>query len=233
MNSTLDPLPVKMATLSDGTYMVRSFFGAIHAILYHCIPPNQTLREYVQFFILFTRLLNRLLEPYLSILPKDIHPKASLLVCLSPRTDVPTSRAIIGFSAAGPTRDNIIHDRNIHLPVLKEVVDHNKGWLVGNCAEVETFGHLNIFEKSFSKQDCSTRLGMIGVGLTMDLKGLYPVRPCPQCAQLEYKVRSSFTVTLCLAPKRDHKRVERDQSGSEVSNLHEPVQSNGRFRARI
>jgi hypothetical protein len=201
LNSFLQPLPVEMETLSDRNYTVRSFFGAVHAILYHCIPPNQTLREYVQFFILFTELLNRLLEPYLSTLPLDVRPKASLLVCLSPRAGVLTSRAVIGFSAGGPTRDAIILDRKLHLHVLKEVGDHKKPWPVGNCAEDETFGHLKLLEKLFPGQECSARLGMIAVSLTMDLKGLEPVRPCVQCVQLDHKVRSSFTVTLCLAPK--------------------------------
>jgi hypothetical protein len=187
-----------MKTLSDGIYTVSSFFGAVHAILYRCIPPDRPLREYLYLFILLTALLKRALwRSYLAI---ESNPKAALLVCLSPEVGLRESKAIVGFSACGPrrTRDHIIHDRKERLPILKKIATPNLPWPVGNCAEAETFAHLRLLEDYFPV--IRTGPQMIAVSLAVDLKDLDPVQPCDQCKALFYNVRSQFIVTANLAP---------------------------------
>ena len=141
VSSSLPPVSVPIETLSDGVYTVRSFFGAIHAILCHCIPIKCPIKEYVEFFLLFTRLLNCALSLCLHTSSSAFNPKIALLVCLSSRM----SRAIIGFSASGNTREvkqEIIKDRRKHLPVREKISTHDLPWCVGNCTEAETFAHL-------------------------------------------------------------------------------------------
>jgi hypothetical protein len=204
------PIRIQMDTLSDGTHTVRSFFGAINAILYNCIPPNQSLREYLRLFTLFTILLKRALwQPYLSQ-ATEFNPKVALLVCLS-TSDSRRSEARVGFSACGPrkVKEQIIHDRTEHLPVLKEIPIHDLPWQVGNCAEDETFTHLMLLEESFRQLLNRPGPGMIAVSLTVDLKDLGPVRPCGQCQDLFHKVRSPFTVTVDLTPSSTARTVGR------------------------
>jgi len=101
-SKTWGAFDVEMETLSYNIYTIRSFFGAVHAILYHCLPPNRTSREYIEIFTHFTRLLNRALRPYFELVEQMqlFRPKISLLVSLSP-VHSRYSRAIIGFSAVG------------------------------------------------------------------------------------------------------------------------------------
>jgi len=74
----LKPIEVPMATLSTGIYTVRSFFGAAHAVLYHCLPANRTLAEYVAMFILFTELLKRMLQSFANIRP-NFRPETAMV----------------------------------------------------------------------------------------------------------------------------------------------------------
>ena len=193
---------VSMPTLLDGMYKIRTFFGAIHAILYRCILPNQSLGEYVQLFTLFTALLRRSLKQYL-FTEKAFHTKINLLVCQSP-TGTGQSKAIIGFSASAPLKikERILEDRIYHLQTLKEVGRHDK-WLVGNCAEDETFAHLEMLRDLFCKR-MSGLHGMIAVSLTLDLADLSPCRACQQCSELMFKLRKQIPLTtiLDLAPPK-------------------------------
>jgi hypothetical protein len=199
-----------MSTLSDETYKIRTFFGAIHAILYSRILPNQSLGEYVQLFTLFTALLRRSLKNYLPT-EKEFHTKINLLVCQSP-TGTGQSNAIIGFSASAPfkIKERILEDRICHLRILKEVGRHEHQWLVGNCAEDETFAHLERLRDLFPEKMDGLN-GMIAVSLTLDLADLSPYRACQQCSELMYKLRKRIPLTtiLDLAPtKADGGRIE-------------------------
>lgn len=193
-----------MSTLSDGTYKIHTFFGAIHAILYSCIPPNQSLREYVQLFTLFTALLRDSLKDYLPTETlKEFHTKINLLVCQSP-TVAGESKAIIGFSASAPRniKERILEDRRSHLQILNEVRHHDLPWLVGNCAEDETFAHLQKWRDFFPKQ-MNELHGMIALSLSLDLADMRPCQACRQCQNLMFKLRKQLTMTILdLAPPK-------------------------------
>ena len=49
---------------------------------------------------------------------------------------------------------------------------------------------------------------IVAASLTVDLKGLSPHGPCPQCGELFHKVRSESTVTLSLAPLKGYSTIE-------------------------
>lgn len=182
-----------METLHGKYYIVRSFFNAIHAVLYHCISEDQTFRESLTSFILFTKLLNRALQslPIRTCLSSKI----VLLLCCNQSSNV--SRAFLGFSAAGPpeVKQKIIEDRRRYMPILERIDTFSFGlpWPVGNCAEAETFAHLNGIR-------CGPSI-LMAVSLTLDLKELTSHGPCPQCRTLLREVRLPHLVTLDLAPK--------------------------------
>jgi len=191
-----------MSTLSDGTYQIHTFFGAIHAILYSCILPNQSLGEYVQLFTLFTALLRASLKDYLRT-ENEFHTKINLLVCQEP-TVAGQSKAIIGFSASAPKniKERILEDRRSHLQILNEVGHHECPWPVGNCAEDETFAHLQKWRDVFPKQ-MNQLHGMIAVSLTLDLADMRPCQACRQCRNLMFKLRKQLTMTILdLAPPK-------------------------------
>ena len=121
--------------------------------------------------------------------------KISLLVCQSINTAFKTqqSRAIIGFSASGP-KHLIIPDRKRNLPVLESLSSpplETVPWPVGNCAEDETFAHLNGLRNSLLESDQKKGNGTITVALTIDLTTSESIHPCPQCQVLLYKLRKT------------------------------------------
>ena len=101
-------------------------------------------------------LLNRALQPYF-FRQTEFRPKVSLLVSLSPLGD---SRAIIGFNALARKnlKLSIIKERKEHLSALENVESHEMPWLVGNCAESETFrtypGNIFPVHESVAQVDC-------------------------------------------------------------------------------
>ena len=212
---------VKMETLSDKIYKVRSFFGAVHAILYYCLPPNRNLQEYIEILTHLTNLLERALRPYLSERTQLFRAKISLLVILSP-IDSRDSRAIIGFNAVGDKelKSIIIQERLAHLSELRDVQLSGLTWSAGNCAEDETFAH---FHKL-----CSSPMGqsreLIAASLTLNILDGESNGPCKQCVQLMKILRDQLrTVTiLSLAPVRGN-RVEQlmvtaENGGQEMAN---------------
>ena len=210
---TLTAFAVPMETLSDKKYPVRSFFSAVHAILYYCLPHNQSLREYTEILTHLRNLLARALRPYLSEQMGLFRVKISLLVCLSPANSR-DSRAIIGFSAVGKKqlKSIIIQDRMEHLRALQDVRS-NGTWPVGNCAEDETFAHI--------PELCSSPIGqsrdVIAAFLTVDILEGNSNGPCQQCRDLiNILLRQLRTATiLSLAVKRNRREVE----GSEYSSI--------------
>jgi hypothetical protein len=202
-----------MEKLSDKKYPVRSFFSAVHAILYYCLPHNQSLREYTEILTHLRNLLARALRPYLSEQMGLFRVKISLLVCLSPANSR-DSRAIIGFSAVGKKqlKSIIIQDRMEHLRALQDVRS-NGTWPVGNCAEDETFAHI--------PELCSSPIGqsrdVIAAFLTVDILEGNSNGPCQQCRDLiNILLRQLRTATiLSLAVKRNRREVE----GSEYSSI--------------
>ena len=96
--SICEPVEVSICTLPNGNFIVRSFFSAVHAVLCRCLPPNQSIREYIEIFSLLTMLLSWILRPYL-MMQATYHPKTNLLICLSPASP-DESFALVGFSAS-------------------------------------------------------------------------------------------------------------------------------------
>jgi hypothetical protein len=201
--SNLRVIEIYLETLSNQIYTVRSFFGAVHAVLYRCVAPNQTLREYVEMLIHLTELLNRALRPYL-LEQTEFRPKVSLLVGLSPLADSRNSRAIIGFNAVGrkEVKSYIIEERKRHLNVLDKVQSHGLPWLVGNCAESETFAHIG----KLSSSSINRSHGLIVATLTLDIMDGGSNGPCRQCVELTSILRNQIpTITiLSLAPVKGY-----------------------------
>lgn len=97
-------------------------------------------------------------------------------------------------------KQTIIEDRNDYLHLLKEIRNYELPWPVGNCAEDETFAHLQLIENEFRFR--ARAPGMVAVTLTMDLKELGSNAPCKQCTELLKKSRSQFSVILNLSPPK-------------------------------
>ena len=197
-SETLTTFHVKMETLSNKRYTVRSFFGAVHAILYYSLPPSRSLREYIEILTHFTKPLARVLRPYLSTQTESFRAKISLLVSLS-SVNPRDSGAIIGFNAVGKKqlKARIVKDRMEHLSVLEDVQSNGLRWQVGNCAEDESFRHL--------PELCSSSTGqsreLIAATLTLDILDGEPNGPCKQCVELSKILRRELRTTiLSLAP---------------------------------
>jgi hypothetical protein len=186
------PISVRIPTLQGGTYIIRSFLGFLHVILHYSLPPDRTVKEYLEIFLLFTTLLSRVLSLDLQS-QQAHHTKIALMVCLA--TKGSKARAEIGFNATAPSaaiQKQIHADRRRYLdPVLNEIQSHDLGWGVGHCAEVEILAHLKKLREGFpgfpekeGKLD-----GMVAVILVLDLKNRTALRACPQCRQLIWKIR--------------------------------------------
>ena len=215
LNLKLRRIDVDMGTMSNGVYTVQSFFGAVHAILYRCVPPNQTLREYVEILIHLTKLLGRALRLYL-LERTEFRPKASLLVGLLSEADSRNSRAVIGFNAVGrkDVKSSIIEERKRNLAALEKVQSHNLPWPVGNCAESETFAHIRGILVSL----ISPSHRLIVATLTLDIMDGSSNGPCRQCGELVKIVREELPVTiLSLAPVKGPRRVQDER---EEGNTH-------------
>jgi hypothetical protein len=192
-----------MDTIEGSRYFVRSFFGALHALLYRCLPPCQTLPYYLKIFFLFSEALAGVLRPILFEPQNSAHskrPKMALLVCLLYDSVSSFSRVIIGFSVFGdPQRRDLIEDRTSMLKSLSSVQPNGLRWQPGNCAEVETFCHLNLLQKKFPDVGGSLPR-CIPVILTIDLFEQNMHGPCKQCSQLMHEFKSRAIKVYSLAP---------------------------------
>ena len=178
--------------------MVRSCFTALHAVLYHCLPENQLIGQYVLILLLLTKLLKRAFEPFLEDCP-GINPKIALLVCHD--SLFRSSRAFIGFSVISPrpVRDKIIQSRQKILPALcnPHMPRDKLYWEPGNCAEAETFAHLKEAAEKWKGGK------MLVVSLALDLKRLEPCRLCERCGYVIKELREQYKFsTIDLAPRK-------------------------------
>jgi hypothetical protein len=195
-----------METISHRIYTVRTAFSAIHAILYHSVPENQTFRQYLTFFLLLAKLLHHSWRSYFQTCSDEFNPKIALLICQNSLTR--KSRAFIGFSAIGLglLKDLIFEDRRRNLPVLRSITTQLP-WDPANCAEAETFAHLQLTAERIGSTFCPT----IAASLTVDLKTLKPCRHCPNCKKVSKSFQSQTLVTLDLAPF--DRRQDYDEGG--------------------
>jgi hypothetical protein len=202
MDSFEKPIEVRPSNLFRAGYIVRSFFGAVHAILSLSMAPKQPLSDNVRMVILIAEALKPIVrkaeqsrcELYgPGALP--IHPKINLLVCqaVDANRETVTSKAVIGFSAYGPSaiRSQIIEDRKNALPVLRSIQippSDDTRWPLGNCAEDETLSLLGFLRESLFEAT-PTAQSTITVSLTIDLLTLETCHPCRHCTELLKKLR--------------------------------------------
>jgi hypothetical protein len=135
------------------------------------MPPNRSLSEYVTLVILLARLIRRLISHLSSQVPAFVGSQLSstigLLVGLVAGS--PASIARIGFSACGKPKQRkaIIRDRRLNLPELASI-SGNVGWMSGNCAESEMFGHLR-FMRERLLDSCVEEPEILFASLTLSL----------------------------------------------------------------
>ena len=189
---------IPLETIEDGGYVIRSPFTALHAILHHCLPENQTIRQYLSSFLLYATLLRRAFGDFLENCPENMNPKIAILICRG--YPFRSSKAFIGFSvmALRRVKDKIIQDRRENLPDLCDPKIPRDGfWEPGNCAEAETFAHLREMAKKWKGRQ------MLVYSLALDLKTLEPCRFCYQCGYVIRKLSKECQfVWLDLAPPR-------------------------------
>ena len=134
------------------------------------------------------------------------HTKINLLVCLSP-AGANKSLALVGFSAsAHPSiKEYILEERKQNLRLLEGLDIHDLPWAVGNCAEVETFAHMESIRRQFPRTVTDLD-NMVAITLTLDLKDQTTHGPCAQCSQLIYKLRLQLPCAIfsLAPPKRGH-----------------------------
>lgn len=185
-----------------------SFFDAVHAVLCRCLPPNRSLREYLEIFLLLTMLLSRTLKPYL-LTQATYHTKINLLACLS-SVSPNKSFAMVGFNASAHPglKQEILAQRRQHLRLLKGLDAHGLPWAVGNCAEAETFAHMESLRRQFPGTVTDLH-SMVAITLTLDLRDQTAVGPCAQCSELIYKLRSQLSCAVfSLAPLKSGNEEE-------------------------
>jgi hypothetical protein len=194
-----------------------SIFNAIHFTLHNTLPENSTLQQYLQIFLLVTKLLVRSrtqIEDIRSGFPQTI----SLLVVMispSPSQD-PIARATIGFSAAGSERTEMICNRFQNLAALGEIGPTSSNIPLGNCAECETLAHLDNFVQAIEPfEPCLKQSSkVLAITSTLNLKdkpwsGLKEgesVKNCGNCARLLTELRRTYHPrlrTLDLVRARD------------------------------
>ena len=134
------------------------------------------------------------------------HTKINLLVCLSPASPN-KSFALVGFSAsAHPVmKEYVLKQRNQHLRLLEGLDAHDLPWAIGNCAETETFAHMESIQRRFPCT-LTDMDNMVAITLTLDLKDQTTHGPCKQCSQLIYKLRLHLPCAIfsLAPPKRTH-----------------------------
>jgi hypothetical protein len=202
--------------LETGIYRARSFFGAVHAIISLSLPLNRSLGEYLQIYLILARLLHRFFKyvrnfqnsPFPHKYPLEhICNRMSLLVCLTPIANCPYSIATIGFNASGmPSHKRKLRkDRIQNLTSLSDVEREGEIWQVGNCAESETYAHIQHFMQVISNEVDHIEETVVGANpifLSMTLKfGLAvkdptPSASCRQCRNLAKILERQYSTTI-------------------------------------
>ena len=129
------------------------------------------------------------------------HPKTNLLICRSPASP-DESFALVGFSASAHpvVKEYVLKQRKQHLRLLEGLDAHDLPWAIGNCAEVETFAHIEPIQRQFSRTITDLD-SMVAITLTLDLKDQTTHGPCKQCSQLIRKLRLELPCAIfSLAP---------------------------------
>lgn len=185
---------VEVPTFSTKKYLIKSFYGAVHATAAYAMPPNRSLAEYVTLVTLLAKLIRRLMGHIQSQVLTFAEPFFSTSIGLLAGHDTRnnTSMARIGFSACGKPKQRkaLIRERTKNLPELASI-SGNVGWQSGNCAESETFGHLRCMRQILNSS-CAEEKDIVFVSLTFKLFGegtscetsLGRKRMCQLCYQL-------------------------------------------------
>ena len=129
------------------------------------------------------------------------HTKINLLVCLSSASPN-KSFALVGFSASAHPgiKEYVLEQRKQHLRLLEGLDVHDLRWAVGNCAEAETFAHMESIRRQFPRT-LTDLDNIVAITLTLDLKDQTTHGPCKQCSQLIHKLRLELPYAIfSLAP---------------------------------
>jgi hypothetical protein len=191
--------------LTTGIYKVRSFFGAVHVIISLSLPWNRSLGEYLLIHFTLGQLLHRFFKYVRNSQEGPLHGRypaehisnaMNLLVCLLPITNCPYSIATIGFSLSGmpPQKSRLRKDRKQNLAWLSEVGREGEIWQVGNCAESETYAHMEHFKQTILSNvwdhpdDAEVESTPIFLSMTLKfgltVKGPIASASCGQCRDL-------------------------------------------------
>jgi len=212
-----------MDGLPSRRYTVGSFFGAVHVVASRAMPCNRSLGEYIAIANLLGKLIARLFEHLNATsnfpIPMISTSMALIVCCASNLAYIvsPLARATIGFSLIDGKKKKrrFINERKSNLPVLKSV---NAGrildWEPGNCAEDETFGHLEamhtgLFRNSqevaiASGENRIRKLNILSVSLTLKLQEkrddhVNPMKGkpfCDHCRELAQKLSRQHAYQL-------------------------------------
>jgi hypothetical protein len=163
------------------------------------MPPNRTLKEYLQMYLIIQRLLSRFFRSFTSQRSAEIPNKINILVVLPTTTPASTnkaSRAAIGFSATVKGKMEIIEGRRAILEELTAVKQHHYQYEPGNCAEAETYAW---FKRTLSGHKGTK---FLTVTSTLNLLEGSPEPICGQCKDLTTELRRRITDlhTLDLRP---------------------------------
>lgn len=203
--------------LTTGIYKARSFFGAVHAVISLSLPQNRGLGEYLQIHLMLGQLLHRFFkyvrnfrdDPLGGKYPAEhISNAMNLLVCFIPIVNCPYSTATIGFSLTGmcSQKNKLRKDRKQNLSWLSGVERQGEIWKVGNCAECETYAHVEHFIQTISSEACTyldeTVTESTPIFLSMTLKfGLtvedpIPSAACRQCQDLARALERQYSTSV-------------------------------------
>lgn len=159
------------------------------------IPPNRTLKEYLQMYLVLQRLLSRFFRSFTSQHSEEIPNKMTLLVVLpSSASTSHVTRAAIGFSATVKFKADIIQGRRAILEELTAVKKHHYNYEPGNCAEAETYAW---FKRTLPGQKGAK---FVAVTSTLNLLDGTPEPICGQCKDLTRAlgkcIRGVYTLDL-------------------------------------
>lgn len=158
---------VRIDTLPTKRYVVKSFYGAIHATTSYAMPANRPLSEYIAIVTLLGALLRRLFRYVKSRNPSFGVVSSSIGLAVGTTPASQRSLARIGFSLSGTQtkRNTLIREREKNLPELSSV-RRKAFWESGNCAESETFSHLRGMNQTLSQPDESAMFLSLTLSLT-------------------------------------------------------------------
>lgn len=209
-----EPILVPHGDLESGSYTVCNFWTALHIILQHTLPPNRSLKEYLQIFISLQKCLSLTLEKlrdsYTGYIPLEIPPTFSLLVLLPsnlpqefPSLNLPS--VSIGFQLSHQsTKDALLPVRRENLPLLipldRAMASAGVPGSIGAWGLAETLA----YTVGAPRGVVANKFRLILVNLTVSLMedGVVPVKMNEGERRLVDMLRDKYRVlvTLDLAP---------------------------------